>query len=183
MLRTRILQLNPGEILRLNWIQLWRSPNNYRFDNSVWTWNYKDFIFADDGAGSYNSGFIHTKRTPDAHGRVYTIEGYTYGVMHFQFVNWSNLLLKQAWYRCLEKIRSPQKPDAAINALYRPSKDESNIGLQPAPSVWFANYEFFNSSVYFIPDSWRKKQVNEWFKLYGTAYFKGLDIWDVNWNL
>jgi hypothetical protein len=181
MLRNRILALNPGDTLVLNWIQLWRSTKNYRFDSSVWTWNYKDFIFADDGTCSYNSEFIHTKRTPTMNGKVYIIQGYTYGVMHFQFVNWTNLLIKQAWYRCLEKIRDPQKPDAEINDRYHPSKNETDLGLMPTPSEWFANYSFFDTTIYNTIDEWRKRQVFGWFSQYGIQYFKGLDIWDVDW--
>lgn len=183
MLRNQILALNPGDVLRLNWIQLWRSVFNYRFDNSVWTWNYKDFIFADDGQCSYSSEFIHTRRTPNLCGNVYTIQGYTFGVMHFQFVNWNNLLIKQHWYKCLEKVRTPQKPDAAINERYRASTDETNLGLQPSPYAWFANYPFFSASVYALADTWRKQQVNNWFEQFGPGYFSGLAIWDIDWSL
>lgn len=182
-LRKRILALVPGERINLNWIQLWRSVNQYRFDQSVWTWNYKDFIFCDDGKCGYTSGFIHTQRTPNnLHGKVYTIEGYTYGVLHFQFVCWRNLLIKQAWYRCLEKIRLPERSDEYINTIYSASKNEKNLGTQPTPSEWFSNYVFFNSNTCNQPEQWRERQVLEWFQQYGRNHFAGLDIWDIDWG-
>jgi len=183
MLKKRILALKPGEKLKLNWIQLWKSLDYYRFDDSVWTNNYKDFIFCDDKKCFYERTFIHIRRTPEnLTGKVRTIEGYEYGMMHFQFVNWKNLLIKGAWYRCLERIRLPEKSDEEINRRYAPRTNEKNLGLKAASSFWFKGYNFFNPTVFNIPDSWRKKQVLQWFKEYGQDHFAGLDIWNIDWS-
>ncbi len=182
-LRQIITALNPGESLALNWIQLWRSTNYYRFDNSKWTWNYKQIIFADDRNCFYDSAFIHTPRIPkNLKGRVFKLEGYDYGFMHFQFVNWENLLVKQAWYRCLERVRGPKKSCKDINQRYQPSVDEKNIHLEPAPAKWFEGYPFFDAAVFNLPVAWREKQVLEWFEYYGKAYFSALDIWNIDWQ-
>lgn len=182
-LRKAILSLKPGDRLALNWIQLWRSSERYRFDNSVWTWNYKDIIFCDDGQCSYSSEFIHTPRVPESlKGSRYIIEGYDAGLLHFQFVNWRNLLLKQAWYRCLEHIREPGKPVEEINERYAPSKDENGLGLKPTPKRWFDRYPFFDRSIFDLPDAWRAKQILGWFEEFGKEYFSKLDIWDVDWT-
>ncbi|MDQ7787553.1 MAG: glycosyltransferase [Thermodesulfovibrionales bacterium] len=182
-LRDEILKLQPGDSLVLAWIQLWRSATQYRYDNSVWTNNYKAFIFADDGKCSYHQQDFHLGRIPaNLKGNNFVIKGYQYGLMHFQFVNWRNLLIKQAWYRCLERIRNPEKSISDINALYAPSKDESNLGLKPSPEEWFKGYDFFDKSILDAPEVWREKQVLEWFEQYGKEYFKDLDIWDINWG-
>lgn len=180
-LRNKILALNPGERLQMAWIQLWRSIGKYRFDGSVWTHNYKDFVFCDDKKSSYSSEFIHTSRVPKTAGNVHRIEGYCWGVIHFQWVNWNNVSIKQSWYRCLEHIRLPEKSVQEINQRYAASIDEMNIGYENSPQEWFDRYSFFDQSCYDIPDSWRKKQVLGWFKLYGVDYFKDLDIWDIDW--
>ena len=181
-LRKKILELQPGEKICLNWIQLWRSLDYYRFDNSVWTNNYKDFIFCDDTICSYNSEFIHTSRTPYTGGKIFTYTGYKHGMLHFQFVNWRNLLIKQAWYRCLERIRQPNKSDKAINERYAPSKNENQLGTSPSPSYWFNKYNFFDRTICDRPEQWKEKQILEWFEQYGQEHFAGLDIWDVNWS-
>ncbi|HSW73678.1 MAG TPA: glycosyltransferase family A protein [Candidatus Limnocylindria bacterium] len=182
-LRSRILELKPGDRLRMNWIQLWRSVDYYRFDSSIWTWNYKDFIFCDDGICGYLSGFIHTPRTPNTlQGTTYTMEGYTYGVLHFQFVNWRNLLIKQAWYRCLELIHKPTKSTVSINKSYAASKDETDLAVNPCPAAWFAGYTFFDPLIYQKSEQWREKQVLYWFAKYGKNYFEKLDIWDIDWG-
>lgn len=181
-LRKHILALKPGESIALNWIQLWRSIDKYRYDSSVWTNNYKPVIFCDDGISLYESGFIHTARIP--HGinkQTYRIND-NIGLLHFQFVSWQNLLIKQAWYRCLEHIRNPNRPISEINFIYGQSKDEKSIGFKPCPVEWFQGYDFFNPVIFSLPEIWRKKQVNEWFKQYGKNFFKELDIWDVNWE-
>lgn len=183
LLKNIILQLNPGDVLFMTWIQLWRSISQYRFDSSVWTWNNKPFIFCDDRKAFYSSDFIHTSRVPaNLSGNTYPIKGYKYGVLHFQFVNWRNLLVKQAWYRCLERIRNPQKSTRDINNLYAPSKDEMNLGLQLSPEEWFEGYDFFDKTILDEAEVWREKQVLEWFEKYGRDYFKDLDIWDIDWG-
>jgi predicted O-methyltransferase YrrM len=181
-LRKEILKLQPGDQLSFAWIQLWRSLDHYRHDGSVWTNNYKGIVFCDDGKCSYHHQIFHLQRVPsNLVGSVYTIEGYHYGLLHFQFVNWRNLLVKQAWYRCLERTRDPEKSVQEINALYAPSKDESSLGLVAAPISWFDNYEFLEKSLFNKREMWREKQVQEWFNHYGREFFSGLDIWDIDW--
>lgn len=183
LLRRHILTLQPGETLELAWIQLWRSVDRYRSDASVWTNNYKAFVFADDGTCRYDETFIHLERVPSGlNGKRHRIEGYEHGLMHFQFVNWRNLLVKQAWYRCLERIHDPDKPAQAINELYAPSKDERDLGLRQVPDSWFAAYPFFEAGRLQQPDTWREQQVLDWFDEYGEAHFSDLDIWDVDWG-
>ena len=182
-LRKKILALKPGERLRMNLIALWRSIDQYRHDNSVWTSNYFDFAFCDDGKSSYSSEFIHTWRTPHGlSGIVYKLTSFKHCILHFQFVNWRNLLVKQAWYRCLERIRLPNKKVSEINKRYAQSKNEKSLTLKNSPSYWFDRYAFFDSTVYDRPEGWREKQITGWFNEYGKDYFAGLDIWDIDWE-
>jgi glycosyltransferase involved in cell wall biosynthesis len=180
-LRTIILNLNPGDILTLNWIQLWRSVDYYRFDDSVWTYNYKPFVFCDEPEAHYSSDFIHTARIPwNLKGKNYMISGYEYGLMHFQFVNYDNVIMKHCWYRCLERIRT-NKSGQEINAIYDWFKPQ-NIHLEPAPRAWFDNYSFFDRTIFTKEEKWRKVQIKEWLAQYGHDFFKDLDIWFIDWS-
>jgi glycosyltransferase involved in cell wall biosynthesis len=182
-LKKKILSLNPGDTLQLVWIQLWRSIKHYRYDNSIWTNNYKTFVFADDGVCNYHKQDLHLLRNPlNLKGKTYRLDGYDFGVMHFQFVNWKNLLIKQAWYRCLEHIQYPKKPVKNINQLYAPSKDEEGLMLRNSPDEWFVGYPFFDPSIYEKQERWRENDVIKWFEEYGTSYFEDLDIWDIDWR-
>jgi glycosyltransferase involved in cell wall biosynthesis len=182
-LRNTILKLQPLEALALTWVQLWRSVDYYRHDDSIWTNQQRIFIFCDDGLCSYQSEFIHTHRTPLSLKKVFRFPTDDFGLIHFQFVNWDNLLLKQAWYRCLEHVRNPDKSISEINYSYGRSKDEIGLSRSPSKPGWLQYYPFFDASVYEKPDNWRKQQVNEWFDQYGKDYFKELDIWDVDWAI
>lgn len=64
-LRNEILKLAPGDKLCLTWINLWRSVDYFRYDNSVWSCSTADCIFCDDGKCFYKSDFIHTSRSPN----------------------------------------------------------------------------------------------------------------------
>ncbi|MEX0940425.1 MAG: glycosyltransferase family 2 protein [Candidatus Babeliales bacterium] len=182
-LRNQILSLQTGEKIEMVWIQLWRDIYHYRCDDSCWSWLYKSIIFCDDKHCSYEKNWLHASRIPqNLNGKTYRIPGYQYGFMHFQFVNWKNLLIKQAWYRCLERIREPDKSSLEINKRYAPSKDEKALKTLSAPKEWFEGYEFLDFSVFNKPVLWRKEQVLNWFIQYGKKYFKELDIWDINWE-
>lgn len=260
LLKNKILALKPGDKMTATWIQLWRSPDAYRYDASVWSGGAADIIFCDDGKCAYDSTFIHAPRTPanlvgtvydlvlDDHtfdiqrsinnklnghlfrGRMSNLDSYnnvqlerclkdqllnykkteeeavrfcrvsfahegnysnvschhrdfTAGLMHFQFVNWDNLLIKQAWYRCLEKIRDPNISIIEINQKYGESKKEANLRCLPTPAVWFTGYQdFLDKDIYLKAESWQKKQILQWFDQYGREFFKDLDIWDINWS-
>jgi len=181
--RRSLLGLRPGERLELPWIPLWRGIDQYRFDGSGWAQSYCAMAFCDDGRAEYRSEFIHTPRVPEElGGKVIRWEGRERGLLHFQFVNWRNLMIKQAWYRCLERIRSPQKNARQINARYALTKDETGLALAPAPSGWLEGYNFFDPGIFNYPDRWRERQVLGWFRQYGRDFFRDLDIWDLDWG-
>ena len=183
LLRNYLLKLEPGDVIELQWLQLWRSTDKYRDDNSIWSKNYKQFAFRDNWSSFYNGDFLHVSRIPTGlKGKIHRIEGPRYGVMHFQFVQWEKLLIKQAWYRCLERIRLPDKKAAEINRRYAHSKNESDLILKDALPEWFEGYKKFDAAIYKKSENWRKEQIIAWFSQYGEAYFKELDIWDVDWN-
>jgi len=173
-LRKRILSLKPREQLSLRWIHLWRSVDQYRTDAPVWSERYKRCIFCDDGRAEYQSKFIHTSRIPKMKGKRIKIDDKNFGLLHFQFVNWENLELKQRWYRWLEKVRDPDKSVEAINNKYANSVDESGLLLADTPASWFDGYTFFDRAVFDIPDNWRVVQMREWQQQYGEEYFDGL---------
>ena len=174
LLRQQILSLKPGEQLALRGIHLWRSVDKYRVDAPVWSDRYKRCIFCDDGKSEYKSKFIHTSRIPKMKGKRIKLHEGDIGLLHFQFVNWSNLELKQRWYRWLERVRDPEKTVEAINQKYATSVDESGLLLSAAPESWFAGYPFFDREIFDIPDNWRLVQMRGWKEEFGECYFDGL---------
>jgi len=181
-LRRTVLNLKPGEQLCLAWIQLWRSTDFYRFDDSVWTHNYKAFAFCDDGICQHTNAFLNESRTPNTlNGMRWFIEGYTHGVLQFQFVNFDNLLQKQAWYRCMERVYNKKRSIQSINAEYAPSIDETGLKRLDCPTEWFAGYPFLDYKATATSELWRQNDVMNWFATYGLERFAGLDIWTTEW--
>lgn len=179
-LRNRIKDLKPGDRLMLNWIHLWKQPDFYRSD-AGWAYRFKDFIFCDDGLCSYSSEFIHTPRTPcNLSGISYYLDGNEHGMLHFQFMNWTNVVIKQSWYKCLEHIRTPEKSVEAINQRYAFSMDTTHVEILPIQKSWFDGYDFYSPKCFNTQEEWRTKQMNQWVNQYGIDYFKELDFWGLN---
>lgn len=181
-LRNKILALKPGDSMGCQWFNLWRSIYTYRDDGSVWVPRDNERIFCDNGTAYYPSGFLHGSPLPKGlTGTYYPSDDKSRGILHFQFVNWQNLLIKQAWYRCLELIHNPKLSIRHLNYNYGRSKDETNIKFKAASKNWF-DYPFFDASIFEKPEESRKKQVLTWFEQYGRDFFKDLDIWDIDWD-
>lgn len=181
-LRGRVLALRPGDGLDMTWIQLWRSTEVHRFDDSVWTWRTILAAFCDDGRARFVPGTRTPRRPVDLCGARRELPGHLHGVLHFQFVHWRNLLVKQAWYRCLERLRHPAKPAREIDARYAPATDESDLRVRAARPEWLAGYPFFDPRPLAEPERWREAQVLDWFARHGREPFRDLDVWGVDWG-
>jgi len=175
-LRNKILSLKPGQRIQMYWIELWRNCDQFILGRPY----KKDFIFCDDGVCCHKSDFVHTPRVPNLKGEIFVEKDYlTFNVLHFCSANLKNRRIKTCWYMCLEKIRT-NKSAQAINYRYEGDIDETNLKIYKTKKEWF-DYSFFDAQQFEKPDTWRKQQVLDWFKLYGTDFFKDLNIWDVDW--
>lgn len=182
-LRNAILDLAPGDCVAVRWIHPWRGIDRFRCDDSPYSSTFKPLIFADDGRSAYESDFIHTPRAPAGlSGARLALTDRRYGLLHFQFVNWRNHMMKQAWYRCLERIRHPARTAEEINRFYSVTKDESGLVLAPIAPEWIAGYEGLDLSVWNAPETWRERQILDWFGEHGVGRFVDLDIWDAGWD-
>jgi glycosyltransferase involved in cell wall biosynthesis len=203
LLRKKILALKPGQALSFQMTHLWRGFDYYRDDESRWSPQncWCGCIFRDDGKADYSqnnkksfSGFIHVNRLPV--NRINQeldefVQDLDYHLMHFRFVNWRNIIIKRAWYMCLELIRShenlsliqPQRGAPHINVFYTVIEDfnEKNMKLKKVDPHWF-DYSFFDQNCFMRDIQWRKNQVLSWFDQYGKDFFKYLDIWHIDWD-
>lgn len=171
-------KISPGDSVEFQWIQLWRSLEYYRVDQGLWNNNYKPFLFCDEPNSSYLGGVIHTPRIPRLLGKNFKIKGPRLGILHFQFCNWSSVLLKHYWYKALERLKYSEKPSSLINARYNASLDERNLQLSPSKVEWFR--DFGETPSMMIPNNyWRASELVSWEKNYSRLHFEGLDIdWD-----
>ncbi len=169
ILKNAILSLKRGDRISLRWIHLWRSVKQYRTDGDQGINRYKTCIFCDDGKSIYRSEFIHTNRIPKMKGRTIRLEG-DFGLMHFQFVHWGNLCLKQTWYCWLEKVHHPERPAEVIINRYAGSLKETGLTTEACPISWF-EFLHFDPAIFNVPDRWRHEQMTEWQREFGADYF------------
>ncbi len=168
-LRANILSLKRGDRISLRWIHLWRSLNHYRTDGKQGVRRFKSCIFCDDGKSVYRSEFIHTSRIPKMKGKTIQLEG-EFGLMHFQFVDWPNLCLKQKWYCWLERVHHPGRSAEMIINRYAASLDETGLTTAACPEFWLGSLNL-DQSIFHQPDCWRLDQMHEWETKLGAHCF------------
>ena len=104
--RSLMSSMEANEVYTMQWLALWKSWDHYRDDESVWSNNYKDFIYCDDGKSDYSwDGFSTHQigRVPRNSTQKFTQIKPEFGaVLHYQFSNFNAFQLKQVWYRVKE---------------------------------------------------------------------------------
>lgn len=181
----QVESLKPGTSIQFEWINLWRSPGQYRVDDSVNAPAWKHFGFIDDRKVSYTTlGVIndHTSRIP-----LETLPGTQKyelpKVLHYQFANWQRTIYKQVHYRMTEWVQKKQTWWNAlkINLKYFPTKDERTLKLTPVPPAWMTGYEQHGIPELKIQSgqrSWHEDAIAGYLKRYSADFFTPLDIWD-----
>lgn len=179
-LRSLILQLNPGDRLQMNIVHFWNSIDRYRI---YFNEKMKYFIFCDDGCCFYENKFLHVDRVPLnlSGGANLEYNDGRFALLHFGYINWQNVLIRQAWYKCLERIRTPKKSGSEINSWY-PAHKEKDLQTFPVPSEWLSGYDFFDAHLFDSAEQWRCKQIFSWFNAFGKDYFRDLEIWHLDWD-
>jgi glycosyltransferase involved in cell wall biosynthesis len=195
-----IKSLNKGESLELMWLAMWKSVYKYKDDNSVWSSNYKDFIYRDDEKHTFkNKTFknknykkydiawpTHPERTPAKKKvRVKMEHG---AVLHYQFSNWEAFQLKQCWYRCSELIQSDGQNHDIINNKYKITLENNNAlykiknlySTKKLPIDFYKDINIPDLDEVYFQSSWRLSQIKEWFLEFGKDYFLKLDIWHLD---
>ena len=181
-----ILDIPIGTSVILPWIQLWRSPNHYRNDNSVWSNSNKHFVFRDDRKSGYETKEFDIDHAPKVPTKTLKNSIFidTVPVLHYQFVDFERMLAKQRWYRLLEMLTT-HKSAESINESYIITRDERDIHLDAVPDRWLDGWRemgldldsFSSQEIY-----WHDVEALEYFAKYGVEKFQLLDVWDVDWE-
>lgn len=168
----------PGDVFKLKWIQLWKSPNMY-MEEGVWKNNFKIIGFVDNpGVNEYKKDLVindHTSRVPDSNiGNVFDV---SYPLLHFHFIAWKRNQLKQAWYRCTELIAGKRNAKR-INNTYRVTLLSENITHREVPSKWTEGLDIPHG----LEDATSQFHLSEilgFFDKYGIEFFEDLQIWHI----
>lgn len=171
-----------GQIFSFKWVQLWKSVDFYNC-GGVWKDNNKSAAFIDNGVMDYDrSSYVlndHTSRVPmiNALNDVKFIEALP--LLHFQWINWPQVQMKQAWYRCSELI-SKKRKSYNVNSTYAITLDSPQDQLLKVPRNWIEEIKLPNHYlVYEVDRDWHYNQIIEWFDSYGILFFEELQIWHI----
>lgn len=173
-------RMEKGHKIQMQWLAMWKSVDHYRDDRSVWSNNYKDFIFCDDKVSNFPShAYFCDPRTPGENKEENTLKlNPKYGaVMHFQFSYWKRFQIKQCWYRCRELAYG--KPPSAINQKFAITLDDPNAIVTACPSQWIPSCLSDKSLEINNKNDWHLEEIKYLFNKHGVEKFKDLNIWHV----
>ncbi len=172
-----------GSAFSFQWVQLWKNTHSYRDDRSMWSNLYRPFAFIDDRKTNYLPGFAHLSIVPEAYmENAKQIENIK--VLHYQFVDFPRMLMKQRWARLLEfgKYTQPKVLKSMIlNNKYYPTKDEHAIQLAEVPKAWTLPYPDFIKIE--TVQSWHADACEKFITEYKPKNLRWLDIWDHDWDM
>ena len=164
----------PGQRILLRWLAMWKSPFVFRDDESVWSNNFKDFVFCDDGISDFDETWIHEPRTPGENKPSNTVKIEQYGgVLHYQFVPWERFQAKLRWYRYLELARNPDSAPEII-ATYRITEDDPSARVSPIKSSWIHGYSV-PCGIENTEPGWFLTEIKKMDERFGKDYFSVLD--------
>jgi len=163
-MRTALETLQPGESIAVPWTHLWRSAGQYRVDSCVWVGNWRVVAFGDDGYSWYPNQYLHVPRVP-VKGEAGRLPPETV-FLHFQFVYWPNVLVKQTWYKFLERIRTGRSVED-LNRQYGEALDERGLLTEASKAEWF--FPFFNEADWMTLCEWRIDEMRRWRQEHGSV--------------
>ena len=172
-------KMRPGDKVVMQWLAMWKSVDHYRDDHSVWSNNYKDFVFCDDGKIKYPDVWMHTPRTPgeNREDNRLTLNPKHGAVLHWQFSEFTNFQLKQAFYRVSELIKLGANHAANINQKYSISMDDERSKVKRIEPGWYIDTM---PKLTHDVDAWRVKTILDYFDMYGIETFERLQIWHID---
>jgi len=172
-------KMQPGNKLLMQWLAMWKSVDHYKHDHSVWSNNYKDFVFCDDGKVTYPNVWMHTPRTPGPTNEQTNLQLQPkFGaIMHFQFSEFDNFQMKQCFLRAAELIRLGREHAQSINQKYAITLDDPNTRVKAIEPDWYIDPMPNMTNEL---NSWRKGAILAYFDEHGIEFFEPLQIWHMD---
>lgn len=180
-----VLDSDPGTLIYLQWVTLWKSNNFYRVDSPNLFGSYNRQIWIDDGSSEIPTiGYqeMHMAYNPlQAKKNIYLNE---IVCLHYQCCNWPRMESKHRYYRAHEKANIKKLSDLAIHRIYGHFMSRKNE-IRKSPPEWFDGWikkgidmtsvqvESLNHFDLSVIDILNKNESN---------YLQFQDIWRVNWD-
>lgn len=180
-----VLAAEPGTLFRLQWVNLWRTPLQYKIAGDAGRGIYNRNIWVDDGESSIPEVGIqgmHMVYTPEnARKTVYLNE---IVCLHYQFCNWPRMEAKHRYYRAHEKANIRKLSDIGIWRMYG-YMNSLRVHIEESPHEWYAGWERMGIDMTsFTPDGFCFYDL-ETLRLidsHGADFFACQDLWNCDWD-
>jgi len=180
-----INNLQPGESIVLQWIMLSKNIYSHIVEkNSIWSENYKHFIFHDDGKFNFSDKKTSEPRMPEDYMQK-SVKNNAIKVLHFHFLDFERMLSKQRRYRIFDFLEQCSiKRAIKINRMYFETKNIAELKITESPKEWLDKYQDLinNFSIKKENFYWYDLESLKKFNEFGANKFAWLDIWDVDWE-
>ena len=176
------LKMPPGSVIGFPRIDLYHSPEQYFFSSVEDAHFWAPLGYVDDEA-EHVGAQIHSFRVPmpDNSPRLNLKDVF---FLHYQFCDLSRAASKHRWYRCFERVHFPEKSPGKIHRIYD-WMERIGTPIRPSLSEWFAAYQAHGIDTGLVGRSelfWWDWEVLRLFAEHGPEFFRGIDIWSVNWE-
>lgn len=194
--RLNILEMPKGHILQLPLYNLRGSLDRYH-SNGIWGKRWLSVAFADDPKLSWSGDKFHARepRYPDnrllkPYRPIQQGEG---GTLHLWGASERRLVARHALYKCVERIRYPDKPVQDIERMYNlwRSPEDSRV-MWPdhlefqkpwtyanVPLEWWTAHGMRDSLIELNGELWQEAEVRRLVHEHGIQTFQHLDLFGV----
>jgi hypothetical protein len=174
-----ILSSPPGTVIRFHWLEVFADSRGLCYFKFPWD---PPIGFVDDGT-EHKGSPIHSVRVPWKAGAT-TITPTQIKVMHCCLLDRDRFKSKIRWYQCYEHLNTYKRP-IHLYRFYHQDLFVPSDAIKPVPTDWVQGYEESGIDMSSVqrPAAYRwDREVLQLFEKHGTARFKRLAIWDVNWT-
>ena len=173
-----LIQAKPGTVLAFKWVNL--------LPDSLRGWFSEEpipFGFVDDGS-LHGGESIHSPRLPTPDGAPWIVFE-DIKVLHYQYTDWARMKSKQRWYQCWERLNNPEKRAVTVFRQYHHMDAAKQRAVDIDPQ-WLPDpddKDSFGTDVSGVGDGLYRwdSDVLDVLTEHGTANFRKLNIWDIDW--
>lgn len=180
-----VLKADPGTLIHLQWVTLWKNCEHFRADSTYLYGNYNRHIWVDDGTSEIPVvGYqeMHMAYNPlQARKHIFLND---IVCLHYQCCNWERMESKHRYYRAHEKSNIRKLSDLAIYRIYGHMMSRQNE-FRNSPAKWFDGWTKIGidmTSHENMKLTHFDLSVIEMMHKHGSDLFALQDIWRVDWS-